>query len=66
MRLTKIKENSLQKQEAERRFENDIRENELLIYKVCRIYAFTDEDREDLFQDIIIQLWKAYPKFKGQ
>jgi RNA polymerase sigma-70 factor, ECF subfamily len=66
LRLTNIKDNSLQKQEVEKRFENDIRENELLIYKVCRIYAFTDEDREDLFQDIIIQLWKAYPKFKGQ
>ena len=56
----------MQKQEVEKRFEKDIRENELLIYKVCRIYAYTDVDREDLYQDIVIQLWKAYPKFKGQ
>jgi RNA polymerase sigma-70 factor, ECF subfamily len=56
----------LQKQEVENHFEKDIRENELLIYKVCSIYAYTDADREDLFQDIVIQLWKAYPKFKGQ
>ena len=56
----------MQKQEAEKQFEKHIRENELLIYKVCRIYAYTDADRQDLFQEIVIQLWKAYPKFNGQ
>jgi len=55
----------LQKQEAEKEFEKHIREQELLLRKVCRIYAYTDADREDLFQDIVIQLWKAWPKFKG-
>lgn len=56
----------MQQQEAERQFEQHIRENELLIYKVCRMYAFTAADREDLFQEIVIQLWNAYPKFKGE
>jgi RNA polymerase sigma-70 factor (ECF subfamily) len=55
----------LQKQEAEKEFEKQIRENELLLHKVCRIYAYTDADRQDLFQEIVIQLWKASPKFKG-
>jgi RNA polymerase sigma-70 factor, ECF subfamily len=55
----------LEKQEAEKQFEKHIREHELLIYKVCRIYAYTDADRQDLFQDIVLQLWKAYPKFKS-
>ena len=55
----------MQKQEAEKQFEKHIKENELLLYKVCRIYAYTDADREDLFQEIVIQLWKAYPRFKG-
>jgi RNA polymerase sigma-70 factor (ECF subfamily) len=64
LRLT-IKRQRLKKQEVEREFENAIRENELLIHKVCRIYAYTDEDREDLFQDIVIQLWKSYHRFKG-
>ena len=53
----------MQKQEAEKQFEKDIRENELLIHKVCRMYAYTNDDRKDLFQEIVIQLWKAYPKF---
>jgi RNA polymerase sigma-70 factor (ECF subfamily) len=56
----------LQKQEAEKQFEIHIKENELLIYKVCRMYAYTTADREDLFQEIVIQLWNAYPKFKGE
>jgi RNA polymerase sigma-70 factor (ECF subfamily) len=36
-----------------------------MVYKICRLYGNTDDDRQDLFQDIIIQLWKAYPKFRG-
>lgn len=55
----------MQKQETEKQFEKQISEHELLLYKVCRIYAYTDADRQDLFQEIVIQLWKAYPKFKG-
>jgi RNA polymerase sigma-70 factor (ECF subfamily) len=56
----------LQKQEAERQFEKHVRENELLIHKVCSIYAFTQSDREDLFQEIVLQLWKAFPKYRGE
>ena len=55
----------MQKQESEDQFVKQIRENESLIYKVCRIYAYSEADRQDLFQEIVIQLWKAYPKFKG-
>jgi RNA polymerase sigma-70 factor, ECF subfamily len=55
----------LQKKEAEKQFEKHIRENELLIHKVCRMYAYTTSDREDLFQEIVIQLWNSYPNFKG-
>jgi RNA polymerase sigma-70 factor, ECF subfamily len=56
----------LQQHEAEKQFEKHISENELLIYKVCRMYAYSDADRQDLFQEIVIQLWKAFPKFKGE
>jgi RNA polymerase sigma factor (sigma-70 family) len=30
------------------------------------MYAYTDADRQDLFQEMVIQLWRAYPKFKGE
>lgn len=51
--------------ETEIAFEKRIREHALLIHKVCRIYAYTEADRQDLFQEIVIHLWKAYPNFKG-
>lgn len=57
---------NLQKQELERQFEQHIKEHELLILKICRMYAHTEADRQDLFQEIVIQLWKAYHGFKGQ
>jgi RNA polymerase sigma factor (sigma-70 family) len=56
----------LQIRESEKHFEKLVKEHELLIYKICRMYAYTVADRQDLFQEIVIQLWNAFPKFKGQ
>ncbi|UKB83729.1 RNA polymerase sigma factor [Chryseobacterium sp. MEBOG06] len=36
-----------------------------ILYKASRIYADSIEDREDLQQEILIQLWKSYQTFKG-
>ena len=36
-----------------------------MLNKVCNIYCHTSFDRQDLFQEIVIQLWKSYPKFRG-
>lgn len=36
-----------------------------ILHKICRLYCFTDPDRQDLFQEIVIQLWRSYPKFRG-
>jgi RNA polymerase sigma factor (sigma-70 family) len=35
-----------------------------LIYKISHAYAVTIEDRKDLFQEIVLSLWRAYPSFK--
>src|SRR4051812_34118549 len=43
-----------------------ISQNQGVIHKVCRIYRDSPEDREDLFQDIVYQLWRSYPAFKGE
>ncbi len=42
-----------------------IKEHQGIIHKICRLYRESKEDREDLFQEIIFQLWKAWPTFKG-
>ncbi|MEO7718000.1 MAG: sigma-70 family RNA polymerase sigma factor [Capsulimonas sp.] len=43
-----------------------ISQNQGVIYKISRIYRDSQEDREDLFQDIVYQLWRSYPAFKGE
>jgi RNA polymerase sigma-70 factor (ECF subfamily) len=35
-----------------------------IIYKICKLYA-EGEDREDLKQEIIYQLWRSYPTYRG-
>ncbi|WP_347158534.1 RNA polymerase sigma factor [Pontibacter chitinilyticus] len=50
----------------EKQFEKLIKENELLLHKVCSMYAYDEASKQDLFQEIIIQLWKAFPSFRGE
>jgi len=33
---------------------------------VCTLYTNDRDSHNDLFQEITIQLWKAYPKFRGE
>lgn len=50
----------------EKDFEKLVKEHELLVFKVCRVYAYTIADRQDLYQEILIQLWKSFSGFRGQ
>jgi len=43
-----------------------IKNNEGLIYKVASIYTNSAEDRDDLVQEIIYQLWKSFDSFRQQ
>lgn len=36
-----------------------------LIFRLTRAYASSVQDRDDLFQDILLQLWSSIPNFKG-
>lgn len=49
----------------ERAFIAEINAHQRLVHKICKIYTDTPHDHEDLFQEIVIQLWKAYPNFRG-
>ncbi len=44
---------------------HQLQENQNLIHKICRLYTNSEDAHKDLFQEITIQLWKAYPKFRG-
>ena len=47
-------------------FVRQVQANGGIIQKICRLYGETRPDREDLFQEIVVQLWKALPTFRGQ
>lgn len=50
----------------EQEFAQLIKEHQGLIIKVSRLYTHTAEDEEDLFQEIVLQLWRSYGNFRGQ
>lgn len=50
----------------EKEFAKLIKENQGLVIKVSRLYTNTLEDEQDLFQEIVLQLWRSYDSFKGQ
>jgi RNA polymerase sigma-70 factor (ECF subfamily) len=44
----------------------DFEANQNIVHKICRIYTTNQEAHKDLFQEITIQLWKNYNKFRGE
>ena len=51
--------------ELEDKFLKDFENNQNIVHKVCRIYTTNQNAHNDLFQEVAIQLWKNYPKFRG-
>ena len=43
-----------------------VRENDGRLRKICRVYAQNGADRNDLYQDILVELWRAFPSFDGE
>lgn len=42
-----------------------IEENQSRIRSVCRYYAGVSQDSEDLYQEILINIWRGLGKFRG-
>ncbi len=53
------------KNELEHNFTSLLEENQNIVHKICRLYANNNDAHNDLFQEITIQLWRAFPKFRG-
>jgi RNA polymerase sigma-70 factor (ECF subfamily) len=50
---------------SEKAFEQLIFENQAMLIKVCNIFCKSQADKDDLFQEITINLWKGLSSFKG-
>ena len=46
-------------------FARIIREHKGTIYTVCYMFSKDEEEVADLFQDILVNLWKGFAKFRG-
>jgi len=42
-----------------------LEENQNIVHKVCRLYTNNRDQHNDLFQEVTIQLWRAFPKLRG-
>ena len=47
-------------------FTRMIKEHKKTIYTVCYFYSKNSDEVNDLFQEILINLWKGFPKFRGE
>jgi len=43
-----------------------INKHEGILQKICNIYFYRNPYKEDYYQEILIRLWKAYPKFRNE
>ena len=50
--------------DLEREFEQMVRENRSTIYTVCYMFSNDQDEVADLFQEVLINLWKSLPSFE--
>ncbi|UKB81408.1 RNA polymerase sigma factor [Chryseobacterium sp. MEBOG07] len=49
----------------EKEFISKIEQHKGILFKISKMYMTEKDDRDDLFQEITYQLWKAFPSFRG-
>lgn len=50
---------------SESQFLEQVRLNQGIIYKLVGLYANDDEEKKDLYQEVLLQVWKALPAFRN-
>lgn len=50
----------------EKEFLKQIDVHKGILYKLSKMYMDNELDREDLFQEMIFQLWRSFPSFEGK
>ncbi len=52
--------------ELENRFLTAVENNQHKLLRICSVYAKDTEESKDLFQEVLIQIWKSMPSFKAK
>ncbi|HEY4325394.1 MAG TPA: sigma-70 family RNA polymerase sigma factor [Mucilaginibacter sp.] len=55
----------MKQQETHNTFIDLIKQYQPIIHKICYMYADTQANRADLYQEILVQVWRGFPKFRG-
>lgn len=50
----------------EEQFLNLLEQSKNSIHRICNVYAKNEEDAKDLFQEVLLQIWKSLASFRGQ
>jgi RNA polymerase sigma factor (sigma-70 family) len=53
------------RKERETIFLNALEENQEKLFRVCSIYSNDHEDAKDLFQEVLVHVWRSMATFKG-
>ena len=56
----------MEKSELEQKFLSLVDSYKQVIYKVCFMYATDDETISDLYQEVVLNLWTAFPRFRSE
>ncbi|HPF02444.1 MAG TPA: RNA polymerase sigma factor [Bacteroidales bacterium] len=54
-----------EKNNLETAFLDDLDRHQGILHKISYVYSGNSHEKEDLYQEIILQLWRSYPSFRG-
>ena len=52
--------------ELEHLFLKVLEQNQQKLFRICSVYSKNSEDSKDLFQDVLINIWKSLPSFESK
>ena len=56
----------MKRADLEKEFIGIIRDYERIVYKVCTFYVSDESPMADLYQEVVLNLWKGYSKFRNE
>ena len=51
---------------SEKEFANIVRQHKSTIYTVCYMFSKDEDEVADMFQDVLVNLWRGFEKFRGE
>jgi len=53
------------RKKTEKEFIDRINKHRGILHKIVLLYSDNEFDKQDLYQEVLLQLWKSYPTFNG-